>query len=273
MTAPPLGARHHDVRRLRALLRDPTARLEEGLCVLEGPRVVAGALDRGVHLESAYLGPGAPRAFAPLVARLRGQGVPIVELKEGVLEKVGQVRAPQPVLAVAPRVVTTLDALERDGLVFVALGISDPGNLGSILRSAESAGCAGIVCCGGGVDPFNPKVVRASAGAIFGLALVEGHDASGTLACLRAGGRRCLGAGAHGGAPYHAVDLTGPVAIVLGNEVRGISPEIETSLDGTVTIPLAGKAESLNVAMAATVLAFESARQRQLAAAGRQDGP
>jgi TrmH family RNA methyltransferase len=193
-------------------------------------------------------------------------------MKEGVLEKVGSTRTPQPVLAVASIPTVDRAVLARDGLVVVAMSVSDPGNLGTLMRSAEASGAAAIVLGPGSVDAYNPKVVLASAGAIFGIAVVdaesEGWTAVEALDALGELGRQRLGATATLGTPYTDVDFTRPTALVLGNEAHGIDPAVDARLDGHVHIPMAGPAESLNVAMAATVLCFESARQRAPAAFG-----
>jgi len=264
--AEPLGARHPDIRRLRELLRDARARAQELAFVVEGPHALEGALDRDALIEAVYLAPRADVAFPQLVARLRDTRIAVHTLKEGVLEKVGTTRTPQPVLAVAPIVRPTRDVLQRDGLVVVGTVISDPGNLGTILRSAEAAGAAAIVLGPGSVDAYNPKVVRASAGAIFGIPVLEagseGWSAVEALDALGEIGRQRLGAVAAGGTPYDRADFRRPTAIVLGNEAHGLDAEVEARLDGRVRIPMRGPAESINVAMAATVLCFESARQR-----------
>jgi len=266
-----LGPRHPAVRRLRDLLRDPSARQREQAFVVEGPRAVAAALDRGVALQTVYLGPYAGSAFSALRARVVAGGIDVATLKEGVLERVGSTVTPQPVLAVASIAAPPDDVLARDGLVVVGIELSDPGNLGTILRSAEAAGAAAIVLGPGSVDAYNPKVVRASAGAIFGVAVLEasvkGWSAVEALEALGELGRQRLGADAAGATPYHAVDFRRPTAVVVGNEAHGLGTELDAHLDGRVAIPMAGPAESINVAMAATVLCFESARQR--AAPGR----
>jgi TrmH family RNA methyltransferase len=193
-------------------------------------------------------------------------GAELAELKEGVLEKVGSTRTPQPVLAVAPFPDADRDALGRDGLVVVALAVADPGNLGTLVRSAEAAGAAAILLGPGSVDAYNPKVVRASAGAIFGIPVVdaesEGWTAVEALDALGELGRQRLGATATLGTPHTEVDFTRPTAVVLGNEAHGIDAAVDARLDGHVHVAMAGPAESLNVAMAGTVLCFESARQR-----------
>jgi RNA methyltransferase, TrmH family len=259
---PALGPRHHRVRRLRELIRDPRARRAEHAFVVEGPRVLEAALDRGAELESAYVGPGADRAFAPLVARLRDLDVPIEELKEGVLERIGDTVTPQPVLAVASMTQTDLDDV-GNGILLVAVTVRDPGNAGTLLRSAEAAGAAGVVFSGNSVDPHAPKVVRSSGGAVFGIPVVEADDPVKVLDALGRHGRRRLAAVAVGGERLERVDLTGSVAIVLGNETSGLPVALGPHLDGQVTIPVEPPAESLNVGMAGTVLAFEAARQRR----------
>jgi len=187
-------------------------------------------------------------------------------LKEGVLERVGTTRTPQPVLAIAPMPELRAAALARDGLVVMGVALSDPGNLGTIVRSAEAAGAAAILLGPGSVDAYNPKVVRASAGAIFGIpvvdAVAEGWSAVEALDALGELGRHRVGATAGTGTRYTDVDFTRPTAVVVGNEAHGIGAGLDAHLDGHVTIPMAGPAESLNVAMAASVLCFESARQR-----------
>lgn len=186
----------------------------------------------------------------------------MVDLREGALERIATTRTPQPVVAVAPIGERAVADLAPEGHVIVVVDVADPGNAGAVLRSAEASGAAGIVLSGESVDAYNPKVVRASAGAIFGVPVVEEDDPVSVLDQLAATGRRGLGAVPTGGVPYDKASLGEPVAIVLGGEARGLPPEVVARLDGTVSIPMAGGTESLNVAMAATVLAFEARRQR-----------
>ena len=143
--------------------------------------------------------------------------------------------------------------------------IRDPGNLGSVVRSAEAAGAGGVVCCNGSVDIYGPKTVRASAGSLLHVPIVAGGEPVEVLERMGVWGMRRLGTQAHGGEPYDRADLTSPIALVLGNEAHGLPSELDGVLDGTVTIPMAGRTESLNVGMAAAVLCFEAARQRRTA--------
>lgn len=238
--------------------------------MLEGPRVVAGALDRGARLEAVYLGPGADRAFGSLVDRARAAGASVAELREGVLEKVGTTRTPQPVFAIARRRGVTIEAIGASNHLVVTVDVADPGNLGTILRSAEASGADGVVTLGpNSVDLHHPKVVRSSAGAIFGIGVAE-HDAPAEgLDVIARGGRRRLAARVRDAARYDETDLAHACALVLGNEAHGIPGTLEPHLDGAVMVPMTGAADSLNVAMAATVLCFEAARQRRAAAVTR----
>jgi TrmH family RNA methyltransferase len=142
---------------------------------------------------------------------------------------------------------------------FVVIGdrISDPGNLGTIIRVAEASGADAVALTAGSVDPTNPKVVRSSAGALFHVPVIVGA----TLADARSAGLRVVGTSSHLGAAHTATDLHSPVALVLGNEAHGLPDDAD--VDDWVTIPHRGRAESLNVAMAAAVLCFEAARQRE----------
>jgi TrmH family RNA methyltransferase len=175
-----------------------------------------------------------------------------------VLERVATTQHPLPVLAVVRRRRWDLTDLADATFVVVLAGVADPGNAGTILRSAEAAGADAVVPMPGSVDLTSPKVVRASAGAVFHLRSVEAV-AAGALSGL---GLPLLGAVATGGVAHTEARLRDPVALVLGNEAHGLPDDLP--LDGLVSIHHAGRAESLNVAMAATVLCFEVARQRNM---------
>ena len=227
--------------------------------------MIRAALDRGADVTDVYFGYVDAHAFPELVRAVAEADIPIHTLKEGVLEKLGTTRTPQPVLAVAewePRAPADLVGAASDSFLVVTIDVADPGNLGTILRSAEAAGAAGVIVAGTGVDVRSPKVVRASAGALFGVPVAEAPDVAAVLDLAQAADIHCLGAVARGGADPAQVALSRGCAVVVGNEAHGISSAVAGRLDGTVTIPMAGAAESLNVAMAATILCFEAARQR-----------
>jgi RNA methyltransferase, TrmH family len=250
---PPSTKAH--VRRLRELLRDRRARDDEGVFVCEGPRVVAAALDHGVALTECFVGVDAGAEVVAVAERAAGAGIPVHVLDA----KAGATVTPQPIFGLAPMHRRGLEALAGVDLAVVGVEIGDPGNAGALVRSAAAAGAGAVVLGTGSVDAYNPKVVRASAGACFAIRIVEGVPAMEILDALGAGGVQRLGALVRGGAAPETFDLTRPTAFVLGHETRGLGDEMP--LDGTVSIPMRA-GESLNVAMAGTVLCFEAARQR-----------
>ena len=145
------------------------------------------------------------------------------------------------------------------------VGLADPGNAGTLLRSAEAAGAGAVVFCDASVDPYGPKCVRASAGSVLRLEVVREADSDAALGACAHHGLTTVATVVRGGTPYDASDLRRPVALVLGNEAHGLPSTVASRVDETVTIPMAGRAESLNVAMAGTVICFESLRQRRAA--------
>ena len=207
--------------------------------------LIAEAIAAGWSVEAEFAAPGSAGV----------SDAPLFELAEGVLERVASTEHPQPNLAVVAMPDLGNAALTRAGLALVADSISDPGNLGTMLRSSEAAGVDAVVLTPGSVDVFNPKVVRASAGAVFHVPV-----SIATLEHVRAAGLRLVGSSSHQGAPHTGADWSGRVAIVVGNEAHGLSDD--APVDQWVTIEHAGRAESLNVAMATTLLVFEAARSR-----------
>jgi TrmH family RNA methyltransferase len=214
--------------------------------VVEGRQLVGEAADAGWEIEAEFVAAGT----SPVTASA------VFVLATDVIERVASTDSPQPILAVVRIPPTALD-LRTAGFVLVADRIADPGNLGTILRSAEAAGVDGVVLTAGSVDPFNPKVVRASAGALFRVPVLDAD-----LTSVRGSGLRTIGTSSHRGTAHTDADLTGRIALVVGNEARGLPDDAR--VDEWVTIRHHGRAESLNVAMAATVLCFEAARQREL---------
>jgi len=250
------------VQRLRRLLSLRSARQSEGAFVVEGAKVLSEALAAGVAVESVFAPAG---TSDPVLDAAHGAGARLFELSPGVLERVAGTSTPQPLLAVVPAVDVPLERVRGASFVLVLVDVRDPGNAGTVLRSAEAAGAGAVICCEGSVDAFNPKTVRASAGSLFHVPLVVGCDALQVLDQIGQWGVRRLATAARLGTPHTSVDLRSPFAFVLGNEAHGLPPHVAEVVDEVVTIPLAGRSESLNVGMAAAVLCFEAARQRAAA--------
>lgn len=230
--------------------------------VAEGAKVLQVALELGAEVESVYLAPEASRSIVSLAEAARQQGARLFELGPGVLERVAGTVTPQPLLAVVRTPAATLDDIRGARFVVVCVEVRDPGNAGTLIRSAAAAGADAVLCTTGTADPFNPKTVRASAGSVLRLPIVCDVDAPSALGALGAADVRRVGALSAGGRPYAAVDWTGPCAVVLGNEAAGLDRSLLPLLDEQVTIPMAGQVDSLNVSMAGAVLCFEVARQR-----------
>ncbi|HEX9258558.1 MAG TPA: RNA methyltransferase [Acidimicrobiales bacterium] len=221
--------------------------------MIEGAMLVREALSAGLALEALYLDERAPED-------LRHLGAPVHDVDADTLARVASTEAPQPVLAVAPMCDVPLAAVAGASFVVVAHRLADPGNAGTILRTAEASGADAVVLSAGSVDLFNPKVVRASAGALFHVPVVQGPDLGEIGPALEL---PLVGAASTGGTPYRDFPLEEPLALVLGSEAHGFEGVAPDLLDDIVSIPHAGRAESLNVAMAAAVLCFEIAHRRR----------
>jgi TrmH family RNA methyltransferase len=256
------------VRRIRQLIRKRSLRWSERLLVVEGAELLSVALDAGAPVESVYVAPEGhdSPAVEAVSSRAFEGGSRVFDLEPGVLERVADTVTPQPVLAVVGFEPPDLGALRQADLVVVCADVRDPGNAGTLIRTADAAGADGVVCCDGTVDPYNPKTVRASAGSVFHLPIVAGGDVVSVVETLREFGLRTLGTVVRDGVEYDEVDLTERVALVFGNEASGMGDEVLTALDVAVTIPMAGRAESLNVSVSAAVLCFEVLRQRRQSA-------
>ena len=252
------------VQQLRRLIGRRSSRHDEGRFVVEGPVLVAEAVEASWVCEAQFVAQEADGVVQPGVD---GAG-PVFELAPGVLERVASTETPQSPVAVVRMREHDPAILDAASFVVVLDRIADPGNLGTILRSAEAGGADLVVLTAGSVDPYNPKVVRASAGALFHVPVIDA-----TLDDVIAAGFVTVGTTSHDApgrtvVPYTSTDLTGRIALVMGNEAAGL-PDDWTDDIGPIrrwtTISHAGRSESLNVAMATTVLVFETARQRAAA--------
>jgi signal transduction histidine kinase len=254
-----LSRQNDRIKRLRRLGRDRGARRDEGVYLIEGPTLVGEALDAGVALEGIYV---EDDAFPDLVARASAAGLEVACTVSGGLERVLTTTTPQPIAAVARIVEPDPHALEVATFVVVLAGVADPGNAGALLRIAEGAGADLVVFVDDAVDPYNPKTVRASAGSVFRMPVLvaQGDEVLRSLGSL---GVQRLGLVAEGGRLYDSIDLTVPIAVVLGNESEGLPAALSARIDLELTVPMAGATESLNVATAAAVVSFEAAKQRR----------
>ena len=247
-------------------LRQRSHRDEAGQMLIEGYRECRRALDHGYRpqmlffCEELYLKHENEPA---LVAECEKLGAECFACAARVFEKLAYRERPDGLLMVGPQPRRSLSDLNlpENALVLVAESIEKPGNLGTMLRSADAAGVAAVIVCDRCTDIYNPNVVRASTGMIFSMPVVE-CSSEDCLRFLRSRGFRTLAATPHADALHFEVDLTGRVALVVGNEQFGLSGTWMDDADLRVRIPMLGRADSLNVSAAATILLFEAVRQR-----------
>lgn len=246
-------------------LRDRRPRDEAGVFLVEGYREIRRALEKNVVLAELYV---APEWFLGenepgLIAAAEAAGAKVFELSRDAFAKVAYRERPDGLLAVAPQWKRTLEdlTLKPQPFLLVVEAIEKPGNLGTILRSADAAGCDAVIVCDPVTDIFNPNVVRASTGVLFSVPLVV-DESSRVLAWLKQKGMRTVATTPAAEKIYSDVDLRGPLAIVMGSEQYGLSDFWLKNADVPVRIPMAGQADSLNVAMATIITLFEAVRQR-----------
>lgn len=197
------------------------------------------------------------------MAAARRAGAELVTVTDEVLAHLAGTVTPQGVVGVARlRARPPEEVLAATDLAVVLVGAADPGNLGTIVRTADAAGAGAVVLTEGSVDPHNPKAVRASAGSLFHLPVARGLGAADVVETCRAAGLRPLAIDAGGEVTHTEVDLTGRCALLLGSEAHGLDDAVLAACDARVRVPIHGAAESLNLAVAAAVVLYEAARQR-----------
>jgi TrmH family RNA methyltransferase len=269
--------------RVRAALelRERRGRERAGRLLVDGAREVARAVEGGLTVVEAFIDAQGPRdaAGAATRARLAGRGVELVPLAGAALARLAYGDRSSDVIAVVAAPATGFDRLDEivtgspDPLVVVVEDAEKPGNLGAIARSADGAGAVALVAATGrgpAADPWNPNAVRASVGTVLTLPIAVAPTAE-TLAWLRRIGLRIVAARVQAAVVHDAADLRGPLAIVVGNEARGLGSDWLAPDVLGVRLPMRGRADSLNVSAAAAVLLYEARRQRDLA--DRDAGP
>jgi RNA methyltransferase, TrmH family len=246
-------------------LRDRRERDRTGLTVVDGAREVRRALEAGAPVEEAFVCIPLLQGEDARVAldRLEERAIPVSTTSPTVFEKLAFGERAEGILAVVRIPSTSLHELQLppEPLVVVLEGVEKPGNLGAVLRSADGAGADALILASGRTDPFNPNVIRASAGTAFSVPLAAAPTDE-VVVWLRERGVRIVAARVNAGIDYSGADLRGPVAIALGSEAAGLTTA--WSVDGIepVSLPMLGVADSLNVSVTAAVLLYEARRQR-----------
>jgi TrmH family RNA methyltransferase len=242
---------------------DPTGRR----LLLDGPHLVREALDAGLEFELAAVahskldGDGEVRSAAD--ALQHGQ-VEVLTVDDAVFASLSPVRTPSGIVAVARRDATDLQQICRrpHALIVAVLDVQDPGNLGSLIRAAEAGGATGVLVGGASAHPFGWKALRGSMGSALRLPIAAGLTPAALLDALREAAVRVVATVPHGGRPPDDVDWTSSCALLLGGEGGGLPPAVIEAADERVTIPMAPRVESLNVAVAGALLIYAARRQR-----------
>lgn len=253
--------------RVRAVakLAQRDARSETGLFLLEGPQAVSEALAYRPELVMEFFATPTALERHPAIAETAAAvGLDVEFVTEAVLTAMADTVTPQGIVAVCRQFPTSLRELLGDGprLIAILEEVRDPGNAGTIIRAADAAGADGVILTGRSVDLYNPKLVRSTTGSLFHMPVATGQELSNVLDRVRRAGLQVLAADIRGERlPEARADgtLAKPTAWLFGNEARGLSPEQVDLADRSITVPIYGKAESMNLATAASVCLYESA--------------
>ena len=251
------------LRELRKLLRKSAYRDEMNTFVIEGRSLLEEAIATGNDPIDVYIAEN-DEALRIKIAELEIDPSRIWHLDLAVLKSIATTKTPQPVLATLPiKDFEFIDLLSTSpDFLVVGVEISDPGNAGTIIRAAAAAGASGVLFSQGSVDVFNPKVVRASAGAIFRIPIVRSVHINDLFEGCARGGLMTLGLCGSGVSQYDRYDFTQPLALLVGNESRGLGELVKEKLTTEIAIPMEAGVESLNAAAALSIAAFEVRRQR-----------
>jgi RNA methyltransferase, TrmH family len=282
---------HHRLRRIEGRhnplvkqLRQAFSRAEltdSGDCAIEGLRILEEAIRSGLRFSAVFFRESAQDRAERLLPQIGAQ-VETLLLPDKLFDSLVPSESPQGVAALVRLKEFSLDdVMEKErlqvGPIVVLAGLQDPGNLGTILRSSEAFGSAGVILGEGTVSPFNSKVIRASAGSVFRLPIIHGqshgqadaHAKSATAkleeVCekLKTQGIRLIATSSHKGTPLDQADLKGSTAIFFGNEGSGLSRDLMAKMDESIAIPHTAQVESLNAGVAASIVLYEAARQRK----------
>jgi TrmH family RNA methyltransferase len=255
----------HNKRVARAVrLKKRAMREKDRLFLVEGVQGVSEAMASGGQVQEVFTTAATEDRLEDVVKAAEQAGIPVRPVSPEVMAHLTSTVTPQGVVAVAEFVDVPLPHMIEggDGLLPVLVEVRDPGNAGTILRSADASGAAGVVFTASSVDVYNQKTVRATAGSLFHLPVTREVDVEEAVVLLREEGFAILAADANGARSVYDTDLSIPTAVLFGNEAHGLPDSALAFADQTIRVPISGRAESLNLAAAATLVLFEAARQR-----------
>ena len=238
-----------------------------GVLLLDGAHLVADAIAAAVTFQVAAVTPASAEEpdVRALVDALAASGVEVITVSASVMNAASPVKTPSGIVALAERPAIDVERLYAGpaALVVTAIDVQDPGNLGAIVRVAEAAGATGLVAAGGSANPFGWKALRGSMDSALRLPIASELSADDAVADARRRGCRVIAAVPRDGQSLFDVDLTGPVAVLIGGEGQGLSSAIADAADDRITIPMQPPVESLNAAVTAALIVYEARRQRE----------
>ncbi len=260
------SAQNKTIKEVKALSRKKE-RVKTGLFIAEGLRFVQSAVESQAHIEcilysSAILRTDEGRDF---IKDLEDSGqYKVLEVEDKIMEELSDTMSPQGILAVVRQPSWTWDdVLGGSRVVMILDRLQDPGNLGTILRTADAAGASGMILLKGTVDLFNPKVLRSTMGSVFSLPVLEGVLWEEAEDKLKGSDYLVAATALEDSVDYDSLDYRGPTAFIVGNEANGIEDHILNRAPYKVKIPIVGSAESLNAGVAAAIMMYEALRQRK----------
>ncbi|MGX7828750.1 TrmH family RNA methyltransferase [Actinokineospora sp. 24-640] len=256
---PRVAAARHLTRR--------AGRDKAGRFLAEGAQAVREAVTHG-RVHEIFATAWAAEREPDLISAAEAAGIRVSEVTDKAAAGLSETVTPQGLVAVCDLLDRPLESVVSGTMVAVLVGVADPGNAGTVTRAADAAGADAVVFAGDTVDPHNGKCVRASTGSVFHLPIARTREVGAALAACRAAGLRLIAADGHAEHDLHgtdgaSADLTGPTAWVFGNEAHGLPPEVIAACDTALRIPLYGPAESLNLATAAALCLYETARAQR----------
>ena len=249
-----------------ASLSEKKKRDERGQFIIEGPNLLREALDEDMHIHSVFVLAGSETPeIMELVQGAELNGCPVYAVSREAFMRIAQTDTPQAVIAVCEKKrFTDRELFGRDGSNILVLDrIQDPGNMGTLLRTADAAGFSGILLIKGSADPFAPKVVRAAAGSLFRMPIRTDLTPQEASELLKLHGKKAAAAAMDAENAYYDEDLAEDFALIVGNEGNGVSDEL-MALARHISIPMAGRTESLNAALAGGIIMFEALRQKTI---------
>lgn len=269
-----ISSPHNHIIKFAKTLQCKKSRDDSGCFAVEGTRLTEDAIQSGWEILFCIFTEESQRQkrIKNLLENLESRECRLVQVPSSIYDKITDTEQPQGIMVIMKKSLYALaDIIDKQHVPFLVIldQIQDPGNIGTIIRSADAAGCTGVLMVKGCADLFGGKTVRATMGALFHLPIIQGLSTQDIISFLQEKRILLFSTALNGAQTYYKTDLSGAVAFAFGNEGNGVSAELLTHSNNHLYIPIIGKAESLNVSASAAVILYETVRQRSLCACNR----